>query len=249
MNNAKQKIKIAAIGDIHIKETSGDILKPVLQDINENADILLLCGDLTNLGQMNEAEILITELSLCRIPVIAVFGNHDYESNLQDDIHKKLLDQNIIILDGTEYVLEKGERKIGFTGVKGFGGGFTPYMWGRFGEKEQKAFYDAIASEVQKLEVGLNGLQSKELDARIVLLHFSPIKATVEGDKVELYPFLGSSRLEEVIDRYAVTGVFHGHSHFGTPEGKTTKGIPVFNVAMPLLMKINPEKPYKIFEV
>lgn len=249
MNNVKQKISIAALGDTHITETSKESLQTILEGINNEADILLLCGDLTNLGQPFEVDILIDELSLCNIPILAVFGNHDYESDLQDELHKKLLDKNILVLEGTEYIFEKDGRKVGFTGVKGFGGGFNPYMWGRFGEKEQKAFYDAIASEVQNLEVGLNMLQGKDLDGRFVLLHYSPIKATVEGDKVELYPFLGSSRLEEVIDRYEVTAVFHGHSHYGKPEGTTAKGIPVYNVALPLLQKINPDKPYKVLEV
>ncbi len=248
MNNVK-KIKIAALGDIHITETSRGTLEPILRKINAEADMLLICGDLTNLGLPAEIDILTQELSICQIPILAVFGNHDYENDLQDELRSKLLEKNILVMEGNEYIFEKGDRKIGFTGVKGFGGGFNPYMWGRFGEKEQKAFYDAIVSEVQNLEIGLNMLQDKELDGQFVLLHFSPIKATVEGDKVELYPFLGSSRLEEVIDRYDVTAVFHGHSHFGTHEGKTAKGIPVFNVALPLMQKINPDKPYKIFEV
>jgi Icc-related predicted phosphoesterase len=249
MNSEKQKINIAALGDTHITETSQGSLQPVLQHINNEADILLLCGDLTNLGLPEEADILIEELSHCQIPVVAVLGNHDFENDKQEEIRRKLLDHKVTVLEGTEYVFEKGEEKIGFTGVKGFGGGFNPNMWGRFGEKEQKAFYDAVASEVEKLEIGLSTLQSREVDHRFVLLHFSPIRATVEGDLIEMYPFLGSSRLEEVIDRYDVTAVFHGHSHFGSPEGTTAKGIPVFNVAMPLMQKVHPDKPYKIFEV
>jgi len=249
MNNGIKKINIAALADLHIADSSKGSLQAVLQDINTQADILLLCGDLTNIGQPSEAEVLIQELSHCKIPILCVFGNHDFESDKQDIMRKKLLEKNITLLEGAEYIFEKEGRKIGFTGVKGFGGGFNPYMWGRFGEKEQKAFYDAIASEVQSLEVGLNGLQSQELDGRFVLLHFAPVRATVEGDAVELFPFLGSSRLEEVIDRYDVSAVFHGHSHFGTAEGKTAKGIPVYNVALPLMQKLYPDKPYKIIKM
>jgi Icc-related predicted phosphoesterase len=249
MNNAKPKIKIEALGDIHIKETSKDSLQSIVRSVNADADLLLLCGDLTNLGLPEEADVLIEELKQSQVPVLAVFGNHDYESDMQDVLRKKLLNHRVIVLEGDEYIFEKDERKIGFTGIKGFGGGFNPNMWGRFGEKEQKAFYDAIETEVQRLEIGLNSMQNKELDEQIVLLHFSPIRATLEGDVVELYPFLGSSRLEEVIDRYDVTAVFHGHSHFGSPEGKTAKGIPVYNVALPLMQKLTPDKPYKILEI
>jgi Icc-related predicted phosphoesterase len=249
MNNVKQKLKIAAVADVHIKETSKDSLKKIIQSIGKEADIFLLCGDLTNFGQPQEVDILTEVFSQLNIPVLAVFGNHDYESDQQDILRKKLLEHNVIVLEGTEYIFEKGDRKIGFTGVKGFGGGFNPNMWGRFGEKAQKAFYDAIESEVQKLENGLNTLQSQEVEGTFVLLHYSPIRKTVEGDIVEMYPFLGSSRLEEVIDRYRLTAVFHGHSHFGKPEGATAKGIPVFNVALPLMQKLSPDKPYKIFEI
>ena len=244
------KIKIAALGDIHIKENSSGAYKDLFSKINEDADVFALCGDLCDLGLMSEAEILVDELSVLRIPTVAVLGNHDYESDHQEEIKNLLMQNKVNVLHGTEFVFEKEGRKIGFTGVKGFGGGFHPYMWGRFGELEQKEFYDAIAAEVQSLEIGLSMLQSLDLNGRFVLLHFAPIRDTVMGDITEMFPFLGSSRLEEVINRYEnVTAVLHGHSHFGTAEGKTEKGAPVYNVSYPLMQKTFPERPYRIVEV
>lgn len=154
------------------------------------------------------------------------------------------------MLEGTDFLYEKNGNQYGITGVKGFGGGFQPYMWARFGEKEQKAFYDALAHEIQALENGLNRLQHLPPNQCIVMMHYSPIRATLQGEIPELYAFLGSTRLEEVIDRYAnVAAVFHGHSHFGHPTGKTSKGIPVYNVAYPLMQRISQKQPYRIIEL
>lgn len=253
MSNNEQnndKLRIAAIGDIHVRDTSRGTYQNLFEDISKNADVLLLCGDLTDLGLMTEAEILVEELRLCTIPIIAVLGNHDYESDKQDEILQLLQQNKVIVLRGTEYVLEVRGKKYGFTGVKGFGGGFRPSMWGRFGETEQKAFYDAVANEVQQLENGLNRLQrTADLVKLFVLLHFSPIRDTLHGELQELYAFLGTTRLEEVIDRYPVTAVFHGHSHFGYPKGKTDKGIPVYNAAYPLMQKTYPKSPYTMVEI
>lgn len=248
--NTNQKLKIAAIGDIHVRETSRGQYQPLFTEISEQADVLLLCGDLTDLGLMPEAETLVKELSSCTIPIIAVLGNHDYESDKQEEILRLLQQHKVNVLHGTEFVFEKEGKKYGFTGVKGFGGGFRPSMWGRFGEAEQKAFYDAVASEVQQLENGLNRLmRTADLHKMIVLLHFSPIRETLHGELQELYAFLGSSRLEEVIERYPVSAVFHGHSHFGYYKGKTDKGISVYNVAYPVTQKANPKQPYGLVEI
>lgn len=250
MKTEQTTLKIAAIGDIHVKETSRGMYQQLLTDISEDADVLALCGDLTDLGLTTEAEVLVKELRHCTIPIVAVLGNHDYESDKQDEILHMLQTNNITVLHGTEHVIEKDGKKYGFTGVKGFGGGFRPSMWGRFGEPEQKAFYDAVSSEVQQLENGLNRLmRTAELEKMIVLLHFAPIRETLHGELAELYPFLGSTKLEEVIDRYPVGAVFHGHSHFGFPKGKTERGIPVYNAAYPVMQKANPKKPYALVEL
>lgn len=246
----QEKIRIAAVADLHVHETSQGVYATLFSEIAENADILLLCGDLTDLGLPIEAEILAKELSSCKIPVIAVLGNHDFESEKQEEVATILKNANVYILEGTDYLFEKNGQQYGITGVKGFGGGFLPYMWARFGEKEQKAFYDALAMEIQALENGLNRLRHLPKGHCVVMTHFSPIRGTLHGEIPELYAFLGSTRMEEVIDRYEnVAAVFHGHSHFGSPEGKTTKGYPVYNVAFPLLQRINAKQPYRIVEL
>ncbi len=244
------KLRIAALGDIHVKDTSRGELTSLFEEISQTADVLVLCGDLTNWGLPSEAEILVKELAACTLPIVAVLGNHDFESDKQDEVTHMLQGNKVHMLYGTEFIFEKDGKKYGFTGVKGFGGGFRPSMWGRFGEPEQKAFYDAIAGEVQHLENGLNVLmRTADLYKMIVLLHFSPIRETLHGELQELYPFLGSTRLEEVIDRYPVSAVFHGHAHFGYVKGKTEKSIPVYNVAYPLMQKIYPQQPYGLVEI
>ncbi|MBI2032886.1 MAG: metallophosphoesterase [Candidatus Levybacteria bacterium] len=249
MSKKEEKIHIAAVSDIHCHENSGGMYQDLFTQISNEADLLLLCGDLTDYGQPKEAEVLTKELLHCKIPVVAILGNHDYESDKNEELVEILTKSDVTFLQGSEYIFEKGSRKIGITGVKGFGGGFKPAMWERFGEKEQKAYYDALTYEIQHLEIGLNRLQPHHDLPIIVMLHFSPIRQTLHGELEELYPFLGSTRLEEVIDRYNVRCVFHGHSHFGTGSGTTEKGIPVYNVSYPLLKELNPEKPYALVEL
>lgn len=249
-NDKHNKLRIAALGDLHVKEISRGMYQSLFEEISKNADLLVLCGDLTDLGLVSEAEVLVKELQSASIPKIAVLGNHDYENDKQSDITQLLQKSGVTVLYGTEYILEKEGKKYGFTGAKGFGGGFRPSMWGRFGESEQKAFYDAVSGEVQQLENGINRLmRTADLSNMLVLLHFSPIRDTLHGELPELYAFLGSTRLEEVIDRYPVSAVFHGHSHFGYPKGKTEKGIPVYNAAYPLMQRINPKAPYALVEI
>lgn len=249
MDKKNDKLKIAALADIHVHETSSGEYKQLFSEISEKADIFLLCGDLTDLGLPEEARVLAQELSVCKIPIVAVLGNHDYESDKPKEVAEILKQAGVFMLEGTDYLHEKNGKQYGITGVKGFGGGFRPYMWGRFGEPEQKAFYDAIAKEVQALENGLNRIQHLPKEQILTLMHFSPIRGTLQGEIPELYAFLGSTRLEEVIDRYELAAVIHGHAHFGSPEGKTAKGIPVYNVAYPLMQRVNPTKPYKLLEL
>lgn len=248
MNNHK-KIKIAAIGDLHVNKESASFYAGLFTEISKKADVLILCGDLTDQGTNEEAQILATDISLCKIPVVAILGNHDYHSDKQLEIKDILCSAGAHVLQGEEYVFEKEGKKYAFVGVKGFGGGFRPHMWGRFGEKEQKDFYDAVAPQVQDLENGLNKAQSIDTDKVIVLTHFSPIRDTLKGELEELYAFLGSSKLEEVIDRYEVDIVFHGHSHFGCLQGKTLKGIPVYNASQEVVKKYNKGISYFLIEV
>jgi Icc-related predicted phosphoesterase len=243
MSAAKTTIRIAALGDIHHNRTAAPgLLQPLFSQINEAADILVLCGDLTDYGLAEEARALLREMSVLKIPVVAVLGNHDFESSQQDEIRDVLTHGGIVPLDGdsTEVL------GIGFAGVKGFAGGFGRRALGPWGEDIMKKFVHEAVGEALKLESALARLRN---DHRIAVLHYSPIQGTVEGEPLEIYPFLGCSRLEEPLGRYPVTAVFHGHAHHGQPEGRTTKNVPVYNVSLSLMRHLSPERPFRILEV
>lgn len=237
-----RKIKIAAMGDLHIQQDDSKPFGKIFEEISKKADILLLCGDLTRAGLPREAQILAAELNFCKIPVAGVLGNHDYTNNRQEEIRKILSGAGMFVL-GYEPYIYKG---IGFAGVKGFCGGFDNHLTAPFGEQILKQFVYEAVKETIKLEEFLTRLETEK---KIVVLHYSPIRQTVEGESLEIYPMLGTSRLTEPINNFNVTAVFHGHAHHGTPSGKTSKGIPVYNVAFPLLSKIPPHKPYIIVEI
>jgi Icc-related predicted phosphoesterase len=178
-----------------------------------------------------------------RIPAIAVLGNHDFESGHADEIVKILSDAGVTMLDGDSHEI----NGVGFAGVKGFAGGFGRRALGAWGEEIIKKFVHETIEEALKLEQALARLRTPQ---KIAVLHYSPIQATVEGEPPEIIAFLGSSRLEEPLDRYRVNAVFHGHAHRGSPEGRTKGNAPVYNVAMPLLMATFPDQPpFRIIEV
>ena len=237
-------LRIAAVGDLHVSKTSQGRFQPLFTQINNSADVLLLCGDFTDYGMPEEARILARELAAAvKIPVIAVLGNHDYEGGRHEGIRAILTESGTTVLDG-EVTEVHG---VGFAGVKGFAGGFGRGALGPWGERAIKAFVQEAVDESLKLEAALARLRTQR---RVALLHYAPIRATVEGEPVEIFPYLGSSRLEEPINRYRVNAVFHGHAHRGTAEGRTATGVPVYNVAMPLLARMNPDRPpYLIVEL
>ena len=237
-------VRIAAMSDVHYSRTSAGVLQPVFQQINESADVLALCGDLTDFGHAEEARLLAKDLTATlNIPVIGVLGNHDFESGEEAEITEILGDAGVRMLDGDTYEL----HGVGFAGVRGFCGGFGRGALGAWGEPIIKQFVHEALQEVLKLESALARLKTEQ---RIALIHYAPVRDTVEGEPLEIYPFLGSSRLEEPLTRYSVTAVFHGHAHRGSPEGRTSSGIPVFNVCLPLLKARYPDRPpYRLFEV
>ncbi len=236
--NSGKVIRIAAIADVHCKRNSKQVLKPVFAQIAEQADILLVCGDLTHFGLPEEVNVFLEEAApvLGKIPVLAVLGNHDFESGKQDLLWRMLTNAGIIMLDGNDWEIQG----IGFTGVKGFGGGFGDRSLQPWGEPAIKNFVKEVVEEANKLETGLAKLDP---GPRIVLLHYSPIRETVAGEPPEIFPFLGSSRLEEPLNRFAVTAAFHGHAHRGNCQGKTSADVPVYNVAAAVLKQHFPEKP------
>lgn len=239
----KEHVRIAAIGDLHFTRTSQGTYQSLFARITADADILLVCGDLTDYGLAEEARGLAKEITgSLKIPAIGVLGNHDFEGGQQAEIRAILTDAGMVVLDGDAYEL----HGIGFAGVKGFAGGFDRGTLGPWGEAAIKSFVREAVDEALKLETALARLRT---GTRIAVLHYSPIRATVEGEPPEIFPFLGCSRLEEPITRYPVTAVFHGHAHHGKPEGRTRTQVPVFNVSMSLLRQTMPEKPYRLIEV
>jgi Icc-related predicted phosphoesterase len=244
MTTRKEIVRIAAAADLHYSRTSQGLLPRMLADLNERADVLLLCGDLTDHGLPEEAQIVVKELSsTVRIPMVGVLGNHDYESAKADEVRRICEDAGLRILDGDTFEV----FDIGFAGVKGFAGGFGNRALQPWGEQMIKLFVHEALQETLKLETALLRLRTAR---RIAVLHYSPIEATVAGEPPEIYAFLGSSRLEEPLNRYAVAAVFHGHAHHGSAEGRTSAGIPVYNVSQSLLLRTNPNQdPFRIVEI
>jgi Icc-related predicted phosphoesterase len=238
---AERKLRIAATADIHYGKHSRGQLLDVFNEISRSADVLLLCGDLTDFGLAEEAEQLVTDLrAAARIPMIGVLGNHDFESG-ENELVLKVLDQaGVNMLNGDAIEIEG----VGFAGVCGFAGGFGRRMLNAWGEPLMKQFVQEAIDHAVRLEQALSKLQTPR---KVVILHYSPVRATVVGEPDEIFPFMGSSRLEEPINRFRVQAVFHGHAHNGAAEGATSTGIPVFNVSAPLLQKTG--KPFRIVEI
>jgi uncharacterized protein len=235
-------MRIAATADLHFSPTKQAALREELNKVREEADVLVVAGDLTNYGQPAEMEPLLNALVRLRVPTIAVLGNHDYESGQEQELMKMMIAAGIKVLDGSAY-----ERDgVGFAGTKGFVGGFGRGVLTAFGEPEIKTFVRASIDEALKLERGLSQLRTTK---RVVVLHYSPIAGTVHGEAPEILPFMGTSRLAEVIDRHGADLVVHGHAHHGTPDGQTTTGVPVHNVAITLLQAQQASAAYRVFDV
>lgn len=235
-------MRIAATADLHFVPASHTAVLDQLGKVRDEADVLILAGDLTNYGQPSEMEPLLNAFVRLRLPIIAVLGNHDYESGKEQELMQMMTAAGIKVLDGTGY-----ERDgVGFAGTKGFVGGFGRGALTAFGEPEIKTFVKASIDESLKLERGLAQLR---VPKRVVVLHYSPVAATVQGEAPEIFPFLGTSRLAEVIDRHGADLVVHGHAHHGALDGRTTGGIPVHNVAITLLQAQQPSRAYRVFDV
>ena len=235
-------MRIAATADIHFTPQNYDRIREPLSRARDEADLLVIAGDLTNYGKTDEMRSLLNGLVRVRLPIVVVLGNHDYESGQEQELIRMLTEEGIKVLDGSSY-----ERDgIGFAGTKGFPGGFGRGLLTAFGEKEVKAFVQASLDEAMKLERALTMLRAPKI---VIVTHYAPVAETVHGEPTEIWPYLGSSRLAEVIDRHQAVLALHGHAHHGRLDGKTTAGIPVHNVAMSLLLAQDPPKPYRVFEV
>jgi Icc-related predicted phosphoesterase len=240
----KDVVRVAAVGDLHVPRGGHAGLQPMLAAAATAADVLVLCGDITDYGLPEEAKLVAVALQqTVKIPVVAVLGNHDFESGHEAEVAKILVDVGVMLLDGDAQEVEG----VGFAGVKGFAGGFGPRALAPWGEPSIKNFVHEAVNEALKLEAALARLRTPQ---RVAVLHYAPILGTVSGEPLEIYPFLGSSRLEDPLNRYPVTAVFHGHAHRGSLEGRTREGAPVYNVAMPLLVQSFPgQPPVRIIEL
>lgn len=232
-------VRVAAVGDLHYARASQNPFTPWMSRLASVADVLVICGDLTDYGRIEEARDLAQELrTAVPLPIVAVLGNHDFESDQADAVAGTLRDIGVHVLDGdTCEVLG-----VGFAGVKGFAGGFGRGALGPWGERTVKLFVQEAVSESLKLESALARLRTPH---KIAVLHYSPVVATVMGEPLEIYPYLGSSRLAEPLAQYPVSAVFHGHAHNGAPEGAVGES-PVYNVSLPLMSRLSAELPVRI---
>jgi Icc-related predicted phosphoesterase len=233
-------MRVAAMGDLHVREDDGVSYRDLFGEISREAEVLVLAGDLTDLGKPKEAELLAQDLKACSIPVVGVLGNHDYECGAAEEVARILRDAGMKVLDGQSVEIDG----VGFVGVKGFAGGFGRRMLGSFGEPAIKQFVGEAMNETLRLENAMRQVRAKR---SLVILHYAPIPDTIESEPLEIYPFLGSSRLAETIDRFKVSAIVHGHAHRGRYEGRTPGGQPVYNVARHIEKPTG--KPYAILEI
>jgi Icc-related predicted phosphoesterase len=227
-------IRIGAIADVHFSTHSAGRLAPYWGTMHNGVDILVVAGDLTTHGDPEEAKILAEELSVVQVPVIAILGNHDFDSNKEAQVRIELERKGVIVLEGESITIPINGRTLGISGTKGFGGGFAGACASAFGEPEMKAFIHHTENLSTKLQSELSALKT---DYRLALIHYAPVKDTVVGERLEIYPFLGSYLLAEAIDSAGADLIVHGHAHHGTEKGVTARDIPVRNVALPLLRR------------
>jgi Icc-related predicted phosphoesterase len=242
MSRTDGTITVAAIGDLHVSEASDHPFRDIFAEISDAADVLALCGDLTNLGKTSEAEILAEDLRACTIPVVAVLGNHDYEAGKPEEVTRILQEAGVIMLGDQATVIEG----VGFAGTKGFIGGFGRAELGAFGEQAIKTFVDEALEEARILD---NALRSLRTERCVAVLHYAPVVDTVVGEPPEIYAFLGCSRLADAIDRFDnIKAVVHGHAHRGAYSGRTPRGVPVFNCAQ-YVVETAFGRPYALLEI
>ena len=225
-------IRVAATADVHFGRDSAGTLRPHLEHLCDRADVLLIAGDLTRCGTAEEGAVLADELRELEIPTFAVLGNHDYEVEEPETLRYLMQSAGVRVLDNECETIDVDGARLAIVGAKGFGGGFVGACGSDFGEPEMKAFIrhtKDIASRIEEL------LARADADARVVMLHYSPVEETLRGERLEIFPFLGSYLLAEAIDHGGADLVVHGHAHNGTERGMTPGGIPVRNVAQPVI--------------
>ncbi|MBT2407615.1 MULTISPECIES: metallophosphoesterase [unclassified Streptomyces] len=228
-------IRVAAVGDIHLGPDSQGLLRPAFETLPRSADLLLLAGDLTRHGTAAEARVVAAEVAELSIPVVAVLGNHDYQSDEQEAVTRILTESGVSVLEGEGVLLDLDGTKVGVAGTKGFCGGFAGRSASEFGEREMKSFVGYTRDCADGLFRALREVADAGCGLRIALTHFAPVPDTLAGEPLEIYPFLGSYLLAEAVDRAGADLAVHGHAHRGTEHGVTAGGVRVRNVAMPVI--------------
>jgi Icc-related predicted phosphoesterase len=234
-------VRIAAVGDVHLAEDLRGRYRPMLEHLSDEADVLLVAGDLTQHGWLDEAAVFAEEFGACDVPVVAVLGNHDYHSCQEDAIRSMLESAGIVVLEGENHVVDTDRGRIGVAGVKGFCLGFTGRSAANFGEAEMKAFTGHGIASGEQLRKAFDSL---EADVRVSLTHFSPVPGTLQGEPPEIYPFLGNYLLGAAIDEAEADLAIHGHAHAGCEKGLTENGVPVRNVAQPVIRTA-----YRVYDI
>ena len=232
-------IRVAAVGDVHVGIDSGDAARHLFDGVDAAADVLLVAGDLTRIGDASEADLVAAAVERAGVPVVAVLGNHDFHSDAAPKVQASLEAAGATVLEGDSAEIELADGSIGIAGVKGFGGGFAGASGSAFGEPEMKAFIRHTELVAERLRASLAELRT---DVRVALLHYSPVKDTLVGERLEIFPFLGSYLLGEAIDGAGADLAVHGHAHGGTEKGVTPGGIHVRNVALPVI-----RAPYSVY--
>ncbi len=216
-------MRVAATADLHCQLNSAGSIGPLFERVDQEADVLVIAGDLTHWGLPDEVHVLERELSDLRLPIIAVLGNHDHTGDQPETIDRMLRELGVVMLDRSAYELDG----ISFVGTKGFCGGFGEELVRPFGERALKTFIDEGVNEALQLGDTLKATKTRR---RMVVLHYAPIKTTLLGEPPEIHAFLGSGYLGSVVDDAGADLIVHGHAHFGIPQGRTSGGIPVYNV-------------------
>jgi Icc-related predicted phosphoesterase len=238
-----ETFRLAAVADLHCRQEEHGRFRELVKMVNGEAEGLVLPGDLTDHGTVDEAKTLAEVLLALRVPCAAVLGNHDFEGGVVREIVRILQEAKVQVLDGDHAVFDD---RLGVAGVKGFGGGFERGLLQAFGEPAIKAFVQEAVSEALKLEAALAQL---DIEKKIVITHYAPVVETCAGELAELRPFLGTARLAAPCEAFGAVAVFHGHAHHGAPEARTPKGVPVYNVAMPVLRKHFDDRRFRVFEL
>lgn len=222
-------IRIAAAGDIHASEASRERVEQAFAAVESDADVVLLAGDLTTTGEPDEIAVLAEACSGLSIPVFAVLGNHDHHARRPDELRAAMTDAGVRMLERSCATCEVGGLELGVVGAKGFVGGFPGSALPDFGEPMLREIYAETSAEAEAVARGLQA--TVHCDVRVVLLHYAPIEATIEGEPAGIHTYLGCERLATPIAEYGADLVVHGHAHAGSFEGRIGE-IPVYNVAV-----------------